>query len=421
MKNFKLPSIVFSAFTLLLLSACNKYDPPTAIWNANATYAVGASVSSVLPSNGAAAGVREITIVGRFSKTVDSNQVYVGSQRAMIKRMSATADTIVIYRTPNYGAQYIQVVIPAADSIRNTFPYTLENPITPYDISGIAGLVCQMEKGNGDTMWIASRGVLSMLKLDGTSLPVTYKDTSYLKPRIKNVNTDFANNFMDIKKGPHGWLYATFVSTSTISIYAMNPDSATPVVYATGFAKNQVGKFDFDDNQNLYTGNTLGMFLVKPAKTRTAVGDYAGFTFVEIRVIKDANNIKAVYAADANNIYKSLINADGTLAPRQRVFNLASDTTLTGAKISSFNFAADGTLYLSVTGGSQPYSLYVLANGTVTPYYTDNILPTGIDQLIWGGDNNMYLSRAKTGATANTRLYKIGIDRTGASYIGRGL
>jgi hypothetical protein len=421
MKNFKFTCLVLSTITLIGLSACNKFDPPSAIWNESQSYSASAAVSNVLPLSAAAAGVREITIIGRFSRSIDSNQVFFGSQRAIIKRMSASADTLVIFRPPNYGALYIQVVIPAADSIRNSFPYTLDNPITAFDISGIVGTTCQLEKGKNDTMWIASKGVLSLLKLDGVSLPVTFKDTSYLKPKIKNVNTDFANNFADIKYGPQGYLYATFVSTTTISIYAMNPDSATPVVYAAGFVKNQVGKFDFDDNGNLYTGNTQGLFLVKTNKTHSLVGDYAGMTFVEIRVAKDASNAKFVYAADAGTIYKSQINSDGTVASRQRVFSLASDTTVTGAKISSFTIASDGTVFLSLTGGSQPYSLYILENGRLNPYYTDNILPTGIDQLIWGSDRKLYLSRAKTGAAANVRLNEIGIDRNGASYFGRGL
>jgi hypothetical protein len=421
MKTIKFTSVVLSAITLTLLGACNKFDPPSAIWNEGQAYSAGAAVSNVLPLGSAAAGIREITIVGHFSKSIDSNQVYVGSQRAIIKRMSATADTLVIYRTPNYGALYVQVVIPAADSIRNSFPYTLDNPITAFDISGIVGTTCLLEKGNNDTMWIASKGVLSRLKLDGVSLPVTFKDTSYLKPKIKNVNTDFANNFADLKFGPKGLLYATFVSTSTISIYAMNPDSATPVVYAAGFVKNQVGKLDFDDNGNLYTGNTQGLFLVKTNKTHSLVGDYAGMTFVEIRVAKDASSAKCVFAADAGNIYKSQINADGTVAPRQRVFSLASDTTVTGAKISSFTVASDGTVLVSLTGGPQAYSLYMLESGRLTPYYTDNILPKGIDQLIWGSANKLYLSRAKTGAAANVRLNEIGIDRNGAQYYGRGL
>ncbi|MGD0038257.1 MAG: hypothetical protein ABSC53_13310, partial [Bacteroidota bacterium] len=124
---------------------------------------------------------------------------------------------------------------------------------------------------------------------------------------------------------------------------------------------------------------------------------------------------------DATSLFRSQINPDGTVGSKQPVVNIAADTSLRGCTISSFNFASDGTVFVSLLGNAN-YSLFILENGSLSPYYHNNILPTGISQLIWGGGRYLYL-RSSTA----TNLYKMGMakeDNTpllGAPYLGRGL
>jgi IPT/TIG domain len=428
----------FAISALVMIGACNKFDAPPAIWNPNQSYATGAVISEIVPANSAIAGVREITVVGRnFSKVADSNWVWFGTQQAIIKSVSlnAAADTLVFFRPPNFGQLTLKVVIPASDSI-GISPYGLESPVSTSDISSISSTNLVMEAGKNDTMWIgswiSSAAGCYIYKLSPNRIDISvFKDSSYLQPKINKKATDFAQNFVDMKFGPGGFLYATFNKSNTL--YCLEPDSSTPTVYAKFTASNSVGYFDFDENRNLYTGKSNGLFLVKPGATPLtgaapiAVGDYAGITFVEIRVFKDANGNRFVYAANSTSLWMSPINADGTVGGKQQLVNIASDTALTGDKITSINIASDGTLFLSLSGNST-YSLYVLGNnGLLTPYYKDNILPTGIDQLIWGNDRFLYLSRGKTGLAAAVRFYKMGMakaDNTplhGAPYLGRGL
>jgi len=417
--------ILSSAVLGLIMSSCNYFTAPTSIWDPNKQYRVGAVITGVSPSNSSIAGVREIRIIGKnFSSVIDSNWVWFGTLQATIKRVSlnSTADTIVVYRPPNSGSLTLKVVILAADSI-GTYPYSLESPVSSSDISAITGTYLVMEAGKGDTMFIASTGYINKLSPNGIDM-IAFKDTSYLKPKIGSKATDFANSFVDMKFGPGGVLYATFNKSNTI--YRIDPDSSSPVVYARLTTNNAAGNFDFDDNGNLYTGKSAGLFLVKTDGTSSAVGDYSGFTFVEIRVIKDSNGNKFVYAANSSDLYRSQINSDGTVANKQLVASIANDTSFINNKISSFNVGSDGTVFVSVTGNSN-YSLFVFQNGTLTPYYKEKILPTGVDQLIWGNDRFLYLSRGKTGAAADTRFYRMGIGRedgtalNGAPYLGRGL
>ena len=434
--RFILFVLVHPVCALVLLSACNNFATPPRIWNPGQSYLPGAVISGVSPSISAIAGVREITVVGNgFSKVADSNWVWLGTQQAIVKRVSlgAAADTLVIYRPPNNGLLTLKVVVLGSDSIGTT-PYGLESPVSTSDISSIPATYLVMEAGKNDTMLIGSyvqspKGCY-IYKLSPNGVDINkYLDTAYLKPLINKKATDFAQGFVDMKFGPGGFLYATFgtASTTAKSLYCLEPDSATPVVYAKFTAANNAGYFDFDDNGNLYTGKSTGLFLVKRGATPligaapVAVGDYAGITFVEIRVFN-----KFVYAASATNVWMSPINSDGTVGSKQQLVNISSDTAFTGDKITSINIAADGTLLLSVSN-NPTYSLYILQNGSLTPYYKDNILPTGIDQLIWGSDRYLYLSRGKTGAATAVRFYKMGMakeDNTplhGAPYLGRGL
>ena len=223
----------FAISALVIIGACNKFDAPTAIWNANQAYAPGAVISEILPANSAIAGVREITIVGKsFSKVADSNLVWFGAQQAIVKSVSinAAADTLVFYRPSNSGQSTLKVIIPAADSIGMT-SYGLESPISTSDISSIPSTNLVMEAGKNDTMWIgswissAAGCYVYELSPNGVDISV-FKDSSYLKPKINKKATDFAQNFVDMKFGPGGFLYATFNKANTI--YCLDPDSSPP-------------------------------------------------------------------------------------------------------------------------------------------------------------------------------------------------
>ncbi len=417
----------------LIICSCNHFVAPTAVWNPNQQYAAGTVISAVLPSNSAIAGVREITIIGKnFSRDIDSDWVWYDVDSLRVKRisLSSAADTIVVYRPANFGSNlYLKVVIPSADSI-GQYQYNIEQPASSFDLSSanaIATSIPVVEIGSGDTMWIGTTGYISKMAPTGGGA-ITFKDTSYLKPRMpvngKSTPTDFARNFFDMKFGPGSVLYATFNNASTGNIiYRLDPDSSTPVVYATISGTKSAGFFDFDDNGNLYTGNTKGLFLVKPGGSSSSVGDYSSFTFVALRVIKDAGGNKYVYAANSGGLYRSPINSDGTVGSGQQVYSIASDTSkiIAGVSITSFSVASDGTVLVAVTGNSS-YSLFVLENGTLTPYYyNQSILPTGIQQLTWGNDRWLYLN------LGGSPLYKMGIATgngtplLGAPYLGRGL
>jgi hypothetical protein len=433
----------FVIVALVFLCACNHFDAPSEVWDPNSPLPVGAYISSVTPANGAVAGVREITITGQnISANPDSLFIRFGPQLLTPKSISfsGTQATIVISRPPLFGVNNISVMYPAADSIAK-YPYSIENPVSSAAVVSniFSGNLLVMEADKGDTIWIASMpnsgtklGVIYKLLPDGVTMTV-FKDTAYLKTRINNKASDFVNAFQELRVGPGGFLYATFLNSNTI--YCMDPSSATPVTYAT-LTANSTAKFDFDENGNIYTGKNNGLFLVKPDRTISGVGDYTGsITFGDIRVIKNSSSAKFVYALVGaaavrptfTQLYKSPVNADGTLGAKQLVYDVTADTAISSdCTLSSFTVKSDGTILLSLytnaaVNGNQNYSLFVLeSNRSLTPYYSDiTILPVGIDQLIWGSGRYLYLSLGKTNTA--TKFYKMGMEQTGAPYLGRKL
>jgi hypothetical protein len=412
-----------SILMLVALSACNDFKTPPTMWDPNKSYAAGSVIASVSPANSAIAGVREIAVIGKFSSNLDSNWIYFGSEQAIIKRMSSAADTLVVYRPVISGALTINAVIVQADSVAK-ISYNLESPIRSSDMTGIpTGGVGVMEANKngtvgGDTIWIASTGYITMLLPNGIDL-IPYKDTSYLKPKINNKPADFRNAFSDMKFGPHGFLYATFAGSK--SIYQLDPASATPIAYVTFSVAYTSSVFDFNSNGDIYfNGLKSGLILIKQGSTTpvaVGVADYAGTTFAGIRVYNGY-----VYGLSSTILFRSQINLDGTVGSKETVVDIAADTSLRGCTITSFNFASDGTVLVSLLGGNANYSLYILENGSLSPYYHNNILPTGINQLIWGGGRYLYLR-----VSSATQLYRMGMakeDNTpllGAPYLGRNL
>jgi hypothetical protein len=388
------------------------------------TYPEGASILSIVPPDSAIAGVREIKIIGKNFSThvdsfnnIDSTFVNFGSQTATIKSISS--DTITVYRppTPTSGEMLaVTVKIPSALKIAES-NYFLEVPINQFDISAVNArpVITEVDKQENIFLGIA-RGYIYKMSSDGLTI-TTFKDTSYLKLKINNVNTDFVLEFTDLKFGPGGFLYAIYKYAPTKNvnpIYCLNTDSATPVIYAN-LPINSITKMDFNTNGNIYAGKTNQLYLVKTDTSVTPVGDYSGITFIEIRVINGY-----VYVADSTSLYRSAINPDGTLGNKEGLFNVTTPVNLSPRRISSFNIATDGKIYLSLMSDPK-YSVFILENGTIIPFYMESILPFTVDQMIWGNGRYLYLSRGKSLTSTFVRFYRIGMGKNGAPYNGRNL
>jgi len=148
--------------------------------------------------------------------------------------------------------------------------------------------------------------------------------------------------------------------------------------------------------------------------TVVSTGHYTGITIVEVRVFNNH-----LYIADSKNIWRNIINTDGTLGPDESLVNLNDISELDTCIISSFNIDIDGRIFLCIQEHSR-YSLFVLESSvSVTQFYVDNILPLNVKQILWGYNSRyMYLNRSRM-ITSGMRVHQIGMDKVGAPNYGR--
>ncbi len=403
MKNKKLlKSFMFYLLNIFLMFyGCTEYKEPALINNPNRTYSTDPVVSGVIPPDSAIAGVREITVLGNnfLPETGETLWVYIGGKQALIKNISS--DRIIVHRPAlkddKYGIPvHISVVKTNALGTAKITNYKVEKPFIRYgNFSNYIYNLFAIEVDKQENLYIATRR--RIIKFDGFDLIES--------PQLSN---DFAK-ITDLKFGPGGFLY---VLIEKADIYRVDVNTWKPEKFIT--LPNVVSRLDFDANGNLYAAKDKSIYVVNPDKTIFHTQKLDGVNVVELRVYN--NNI---YAASRTSLYKiPLIDKNGNLGEVVQILNLQGIQSLSNCEITSFTISQEGTFYMCLKNHPK-YSLFVLENdGSVTPFYADNILPPLINQITWGNGRFVYLNRG-TLVRDSVRVYKMGMDRIGATYLGR--
>jgi hypothetical protein len=395
-----------AALILFLVSSCTEYKEPALIFDPNEVNPIGSPViTSVMPAGSAIAGVREITILGGNFTSGDTTWVFIGSQSPIIKSISNTE--IVAYRPPNYGnALDIKVVVPSAEAVGRLGDYNLEIPIAELPIFNSPPRFFVMEVDKYGACWVAGPRRIDKISSDGLFATVFMDRTMF--------NSRFVS-FTDMKFGAGGFLYLALGLRT--EIFRIDPRDSTRAPETYVVLPNATAKLDFDASGNIYTGGGDGIYVVDANRTITATGHYGGKTITEIRVFNGY-----LYVSDAKNVWKSVIGAGGSLGPDELVVNLNDLPSLSGCTISSFNIDVAGTVYLALRNHPQ-YTVFVVeSEASVTPFYVDNIIPSLVDQLVWGHDSRyLYLNRSNSLIGAGSRVYRMGMERNGAPNLGRDL
>lgn len=393
---------------VIIISGCNFYDEPEDINNSNKTYPSSPAITRIVPESNAIAGVREIIIEGQNFAVDNPNDtvwVYIGGRPAIIK--SITQDKITVYRPASFGEGLaVDVVKHDATSLAQYKNYNIEVPIAQFGDFRLIHTypLYSIEIDKDENIFVGGHGKIFKQSTDG--LYIT--EWADLSPSTFNKITD-------LRFGPGGYLYA---ANDKRDIYRFNPTAEDTVERGiekyVNIPKN-TAVIDFDASGNLYAARRDGIFIVmNGTKEIKETGHYDGLQIDQIRVVSDY-----VYTLSAKKISKNRINGDGTLGADETVLDLSAHQDFTNYQLSSFNISEDGILYLCITGHPD-YSLFIVENdGTIAPYYTDNIIPRSIDQIIWGSGRYIYLNRGLTLPKDSTRVYRMGMDRNGARYPGR--
>lgn len=392
---------------LFLSWACNEYNEPPLIYNPDSEVSPNSpAITSVIPEGTAPAGVREITIMGQNFMSGDTTWIFVGNNSTpVIKSISDTK--IELYRPPNFGNPLeIKVVIPNAIGGIAKVSYNLEAPIDSISTflagSGLSNFSV-MEIDKNGTFWTSSNRHIDTVSADGLFFG-TCKDRTILPSAFSSVT--------DLKFGRKGFLYALVGRNSIYLIStAVKDSSKKALVYAT--VPGSVSKFDFDEQGNIYAGGSE-LYIVTATSDTTgeavSTGQYSGINVSDVRVF---NNY--VYVSDEKNLWRSQIN--GTSLGNPELLANLDNAGLADGTIASFNLDVDGNVFLCLQ--NIDYSLYALENdGSITPYYVDNIVPLQAKQILWGY-NNRYLYINRSGITSGMRVYLLGMEKKGAPNYGR--
>lgn len=411
MNNIKIKNRAahFILLLVLLLTAgsCTKFDEPALINSPSMPYAQNPEASQIIPADSAMAGVREITIMGKnfYVNNPDSNFVYFQGKKAIIK--SVSADRIVINRPVLSDELYgrplsVTVGVPSALGTSKIQSYKVEQPVRAFgDFSRFTYALMAADVDKDENIYMASRRIIYKIPPDGINI-VTWA----------SLGSDFAK-ITDLKLGPPNsskkYLYALIDKQA---IYRFDLSTAKNVKFAV--FPSAVDKGDFDDKGNFYAAKSNGVYVLHPDSTFLGPQGVKSVTINELRVFNSY-----LYAATAKILYRIPITDDkGKLGTQEAVVDLNKNADLKSCEISSFNFSSDGTIYLCLKGHAR-YSVFVLeTDGSITPFYSANILPRLVEQMIWGCGRYLYLCRGSL-VRDSVRFYKMGMDRMCAPYLGR--
>lgn len=399
MKNI-LQNIITSLVVTIsfIISSCTLYEEPAPIESPNPEFAPSPVINGIIPPDSAIAGVREITLLGQnFAVNGnDTNWIYIGNQSAPIKGIEA--DRIVIYRPVISGELDIKVIVPSADGIGKITGYKIEEPVSEYgDFRFQAYPLTAVEVDNEENLYVGTRR--EIIKLASNGIDIT--------PFAEGLSSAFAE-ITDLKFGPENYLY---ILTNDREVYRIPSQGGSVETYLQ--MPSRVEKFDFDENGNIYLGRRDGLLIVKSDKSVINSGHYDNIPAVEIRVFN-----KEVYWAATKTLYKNqIIDNNGSIGEDQVVIDLNALDEFRNYEIGSFNFAEDGTILICIKRHPK-YSIFVLENGSLTPFYTADILPQSVDNIIWGSSRYIYLNRGSL-SRDSTRMYRMGMDKLGAPYHGR--
>jgi hypothetical protein len=401
MKNTKFINIIIISSLILFLFTfkCSEYDKPPLITDHTIDYMETPVITSVDPPDSAIAGVRRITITGQnfvISGGDSFTKVYIGGEATKIRTI--TENEIVIERPKAYGDEMpISVMIPKALGVAHA-DYKIEIPVEKFgDFAYEAYPLTDIEVDNNENIFIATRRKILKLTPDGIELT-----------EIGYYGSDFGD-ITDMKFGIDGYLY---VLVGEKEIYRIDVTTGNEEEYVSISRKTDV--FDFDASGNIYTGRRDGIFVINLQKEITETGHYDDIPLIELRVFGNF-----LYSASASTLYRNqILDNNGTLGEDQTVVDLGLYDEFNSFDISSFNFDINGTIYFCLKN-SPNYSIFVYEDdGSIVPYYKNNILPKRVDQIIWGSDRYVYLNRGSL-PRDSVRVYRMGMDKPGAPYLGR--
>ncbi|HPG41499.1 MAG TPA: IPT/TIG domain-containing protein [bacterium] len=393
--------ILSLASLVILLSGC-EYDVKTPLWYDDYTNPPVPVISRIEPANIAGPGVQKITIYGEnFSATAARNFVYFDKTQAELLNSTTTSITV---RRPAIISDSAVIKVASGDAVQVV-------KYSPYKITSVWSNFGDF-LGNPTIAGIAVDNAENVYIVQNITTPRTiYKITP---DGIKTNLGESTRNVTEIFVGPGNKLY---ILMNYRRINQVDLNSGENIEYV------DIGKTvsfgDFDRHGIMYVGGSKSdLFVVDTNKNKKAVGVYALYNILGIRVFEDYVYVLATHTRPGNGdvttgIWKHKINdTAGTLAAGELVLDWATTGAYAASTPYGFTFTQDGNMLIA-TDYSQP--IMILGRDGSIDYLYKDILPTYAANIEWGTGNFLYMLLDGEART----LVRIDMGAPGAPYYGR--
>ena len=403
-KNTK---IIYVGLLFLLFSffSCEEPNYPKDIWDKNDEGSPTPTVTSILPADGAFAGIDTIVISGQnFSLTQTENLVYFNSMLGNVVNATATELSVV---PPNLVSDSVTVKVAVQGAfvfgeydsfyrltaaVQEYGPFDQFTDIYSLDLDLNENLYVSMDGSPNAEFW--------MVDSNGDS----------------SVWSGALAKGSGMKIGPTGSIY--FVNYQR---YLYKDEQDTPKENTEIFKRlnGNATDLDFDANGNLFVGGTGSVIDVVNiyddggiTSGVTEVKDLGDLKVVNLRVYGDHVYILTSNTTSEKVIYRlPILDTAGTLGDLEVVYDWS--VNIIDATALCFTLTSSGDLFIGSDSEADP--LVLVKDGVASGFYSSVLVPP-ISYMAWGNAEFLYLIN-KTDET--NRVQKVDTRLSGASYYGR--
>ena len=408
---FILVGIIVAA-CLATMVGC-EYDVAEPMWDKPVPTVTTPTITGVVPSRVAPAGVNTITIQGQsFGDSISEMSVYFNSTVAEILSTSATAIKV---RRPNLVATsaVIKVVSAKAYLAAKTSPYDLD-PVMDRFGSFVANIqLAVVAVDSVENIYVVAYGTpYTFWKVtpDGVAAQLSITEVS---PALKRTYSDARIH--------RGNLYLIGSLQREIQMANLSNGQLTRWTRLPPGLPVDFG--DFDASGNFYTGGTSTDLCVIPPNppvslTTGQIKTAGSYLTDEIMAIRVFNGNVYVASRQTNTgaavkIWRHTIDAAGNLGSQSLVLDLSR---VTSSAVRAISFSATGTMYVTI---DDPNPLLVFVPSTNSlDYFYKSILPPNGKHASWGGGKNLYMiSNDPNAQAANVwNVVRVNMGSSGVPY-----
>ncbi len=398
--------IIFSFLSLIFFNSCENLNYPDDIWNEDDIGNQKPFISSVIPVEGAFAGIDTLTIYGgNFSKVASDNIVYFNES---IGSIISSSDEIIEVVGPNLVSDSITIRIAVQGAlefgnynnlyklypaVENYGPFDQFTDIFSLDLDGEENLIVSLDGAPNAEFWMVD----------------TDQDSSVWSGSLSKGS--------GMKLGPDESIY--FVNYQR---FLYKDEQGTEKENSEIFKRlnGNATDLDFDSYGNLYVGGNGSLIDVVDIQDNdglssgvTQVVDLDSLDIVAMKVFTDFLYILTNNNSFDQAIYRmEILNSEGSLGEIELVFDWSA---YSNNQFSALCFTLDHQGNIFIGSDSELCPITVVENGSARTLYP-SILSPPINYMSWGNSNYLYVINRMSDVN---RVQRIDTRSQGADYYGR--